>query len=93
MKYSKEFKDEAVSLSDEIGVKEAVKQLGIPYNTLMTWRQIEKNPNHRIKEEDTETISKEEYKKLLHENQKLKKANEILKDAVAFFAEDRKKFM
>ena len=30
-KYDKEFKEEAVKLSDEIGVKQAAAQLGIPY--------------------------------------------------------------
>ena len=29
MKYSKEFKEEALKLSDEIGVKKAAQQLGI----------------------------------------------------------------
>lgn len=29
MKYSKEFKEEALKLSDEIGVKKASRQLGI----------------------------------------------------------------
>ena len=33
-KYSKEFKEEALKLSDEIGVKKAASQLGIPYYTL-----------------------------------------------------------
>jgi len=30
-KYSKEFKEEALKLSDEIGVKKASEQLGIKY--------------------------------------------------------------
>lgn len=38
MKYSKEFKAEAVKLSDEIGVKKAAVQLGLPYYTLADWR-------------------------------------------------------
>ena len=33
-KYSKEFKEEALKLSDEIGVKKAVLQLGLQYYTL-----------------------------------------------------------
>ena len=32
--YSKEFKEEALKLSDEIGVKKAAQQLGIAYYTL-----------------------------------------------------------
>jgi transposase len=34
MKYSKEFKEEALKLSDEIGLKKATQQLGIQYYTL-----------------------------------------------------------
>ena len=33
-KYSKEFKEEALKLSDEIGVKKAAAQLGLQYYTL-----------------------------------------------------------
>ena len=38
MKYSKEFKEEALRLSDEIGLKKAAQQLGIQYYTLSDWR-------------------------------------------------------
>ncbi len=38
MKYSKEFKEEALKLSDEIGLKKAAQQLGIQYYTLSDWR-------------------------------------------------------
>ena len=37
--YSKEFKEEALKLSDEIGVKKAAQQLGIAYYTLADWRR------------------------------------------------------
>ncbi|MDY4212889.1 MAG: transposase [Eubacteriales bacterium] len=36
-KYSKEFKEEALKLSDEIGVKKAALQLGLQYYTLAVW--------------------------------------------------------
>ncbi len=38
--YSKEFKEEALKLSDEIGLKKAAQQLGIAYYTLADWRSI-----------------------------------------------------
>ncbi|WP_276693207.1 transposase [Ruminococcus callidus] len=38
MKYSKEFKEEALKLSDDIGLKKAAQQLGIQYYTLSDWR-------------------------------------------------------
>ena len=40
--YSKEFKEEALKLSDEIGVKKAAQQLGIAYYTLADWRDVYK---------------------------------------------------
>ena len=41
-KYSKEFKEEALKLSDEIGVKKAALQLGLQYYTLADWRKAHK---------------------------------------------------
>ena len=43
MNYSKEFKEEAIRLSDEIGNKKAAAQLGIPYYTLADWRNHSKH--------------------------------------------------
>ena len=47
--YNKQFKEEALKLSDEIGVKKAAAQLGLPYYTLSGWRNKRKadllNPN------------------------------------------------
>ena len=41
-KYSKEFKEEALKLSDEIGVKKAALQLGLQYYMLADWRKARK---------------------------------------------------
>ena len=41
-KYSKEFKEEALKLSDEIGVKKTALQLGLQYYTLADWRKARK---------------------------------------------------
>lgn len=43
MQYDKFLKKEAVKLSDEIRVKAAAAQLGIPYYTLSGWRNNRKN--------------------------------------------------
>ena len=51
--YRKEFKEEAIRLSDEIGNKKAAAQLGIPYYTLADWR------NHS-KHKETTPMSEEE---------------------------------
>ena len=47
-KYSKEFKEQALQLSDEIGVRKACEDLGISYGTLTDWR---KSKNRYPKEE------------------------------------------
>lgn len=89
-KYSKEFKAEAIRLSDEIGSKKAAEQLGIPYYTLADWRN---NSKHKPKEitpmSDAELRAR--CLELERENAELKEANNILKDALGFFAKDRKK--
>ena len=91
MKYSKEFKEEALKLSDEIGLKKAAQQLGIQYYTLSDWRT---KRNAAVKAQKYQ-MSDEELKKrnleLECENAELRNANDILKDALGFFAKDRKK--
>ena len=91
MKYSKEFKEEAIKLSDEIGLKKAAQQLGIQYYTLSDWRS---KRNAAIKAQKNQMSDEEANKQILElerENAELRKANDILKDALGFFAKDRKK--
>ena len=40
VKYNKEFKEQALLLSEEIGVKKAAEQLGISYHTIADWRKV-----------------------------------------------------
>lgn len=96
MHYDREFKEEAVRLSDEVGVKTAAEQLGISYYTLSGWRRAKNRygenayvgsgnrhvPNN-AKDRRIQDLEKE--------NRDLKRANDILKDALGFFAESRKK--
>ena len=91
MKYSKEFKEEAIKLSDEIGLKKAAQQLGIQYYTLSDWRS---KRNAAIKAQKNQMSDEEANKRIFElerENAELRKANDILKDALGFFAKDRKK--
>ena len=87
--YSKEFKEEALKLSDEIGVKKAAQQLGIAYYTLADWRSIRRNAP------PAKTLSAEEQsiriRELEREVSELRTANDIVKDALGFFAKDRNK--
>ena len=96
MQYDKSFKLEALKLSDEIGVRKAAEQLGIPYYTLIDWRAIRKQQGntyfigsgHKREPADEKDRRIQELEAELRET---KRANEILKDALGFFAESRKK--
>ena len=91
MKYSKEFKEEALKLSDEIGVKKAAQQLGIQYYTLSDWRTKRSAAIKTKKYQMSDDESNKRIIELEKENAELRKANDILKDAFGFFAKDRKK--
>lgn len=93
-KYDKEFKEEAVKLSDEVVVKQAAAQLGVPYYSLADWRRRRKNyRDHAFVGSGIRRDAplQENERRLMRENAELRKANEILKDALGFFAEDRKR--
>lgn len=93
--YDKQFKEEAVKLSDEIGAKKASQQLGVSYYTMLEWRK--KRIQHGAQAyigsghpySDPTKSSREI--ELERENAELRRANDILKDALGFFAQDRKK--
>ena len=96
MQYEKSFKEQAVKLSDEIGIKAAANQLGIPYYTLSTWRNQRKkygadtyvgSGHKRISADNKDQRILE----LEKENAELKHSNEILQEALGFFAVRRKK--
>jgi transposase len=97
MTYEKEFKIQAVKLSDEIGIKKAADQLGIPYYTLADWRHRQNvmgeerahvGSGHKRAKADPQEQRIYELEKEIAE---LKRTNEILQDALGFFAANRKK--
>ena len=96
MTYEKSFKEEAVRLSDEIGIKKAAQQLGISYNTLSDWRYKRKQHDiqayvgsgHRRMSSDPKEQRIYELEK---ENRELQRANEILQEALSFFVKNRKR--
>ena len=81
--------DGTLKLSDELGMKKAAAQLGLPYYTLADWRNNRKHaePEPELSEVELKIRNRE----LERENAELRVANEILKDALGFFAKDRKK--
>ena len=96
MKYDNAFKLEALKLSDEIGVRKAAAQLGIPYYTLAEWRSIRRHEGEAAfvgsgnKREPADEKDRR-IQELEAELRETKRANEILKDALGFFAESRRK--
>jgi len=92
--YDRSFKEEAVKLAEETSVSKAAQSLGVPENTLRNWiRNNQKRPetpyigsgNKYISPQDAEIAA------LKKENRELKRANEILKEALGFFAASQKK--
>ncbi len=94
--YDKSFKEEAPKLSDEIGVTKAAAQLGIPYYTLSNWRYKQRTygdlthvgSGHKREHGDEKD---QRIRELERENAELQRANEILQEALGFFAKNRKK--
>ena len=95
-RYDNQFKEEAVRLAKEIGTRRAAEQLGISYHTLSDWRQSnQKNRNSTFAGDGRSNGTIAELtpreKELQLEVDELRRANEILKDALGFFAKDRKR--
>lgn len=96
MTYDKEFKESALRLSDEIGVKKAAEQLGVPYYTIAEWRKARTRygsnaiigSGHKRMPTDP---NEQRILELECENMELRRANEILQEALGFFAKNRKK--
>jgi transposase len=90
-RYGPDFRQRAMGLARELGnATEAAKKLGIPKFTLQTWiwNDRQKNQPSNLNQE----ISPEEQlRQLKRENEELKKANYILKQAAAFFSQDHLK--
>lgn len=90
-KYSPEFRARAIGLAKELGnANEAARKLGMPGFTLQGWLWEERNGGKS--KASMETLSaEEELRQLKRENEELKKANYILKQAAAFFSQDHLK--
>ena len=96
MKYDREFKLQALQLSDEIGLKAAVEQLGLNYNTLAEWhRPRSRHGDNAFVGSGHKVVllseSERRIRELEQELRETKRANEILKEALGFFATSRKK--
>jgi transposase len=88
-RYDKEFREQALKLSDEVGVKKAAEQLGVVYGTLADWRKQRGRGSNTAQE--VSSNPDDEVARLKKEVIELHKANPILKDALGFFVEDQKR--
>ncbi len=88
--YSKEFKEQAIRLSDEIGNKKAAEELGIPYYTLSDWRARNKRKEKEMAT-SVEGVLRARIQELEMENTELREVNHALKNAILFFAKEQKK--
>jgi len=92
--YDRGFKEEAVKLAKETNVSSAARSLGLHENTLRNWvRNSRERPDNPFVGSGQKYISATDAEKaaLLKENRELKRANEILKEALGFFAASQKK--
>ena len=74
VKYNKEFKEQALLLSDEIGVKKAAEQLGISYYTISDWRKVRSRKAKEERSASDKTPFNERELAMQREIQELKKA-------------------
>ena len=74
VKYNNEFKEQALLLSDEIGVKKAAEQLGISYYTIADWRKVRSRKAKEERIASDKTPLNEREVAMQREIQELKKA-------------------
>lgn len=89
-RYTSEFKQQAINLANDIGQSRASKQLGVHVANIQRWKSESEKQNKKI-EKTTRWDLEVENKRLLQENIELKKVNQILKAAAAFFSRDHLK--
>jgi transposase len=88
-KYTKEFKLEAVRLSQQPGtfVTQVARDLGVRVKDLYRWRAEAKDaPTQAFRGHGRRAVQDEELEALRRENARLRQVQEILKKAAVFFA-------
>ncbi len=88
-KYSKEFKIEAVRLSNDTDktLTEISSELGVSQANLSRWREeLSNDPEHSFPGKGKQKPADAELKRLKKENADLKQETEILKKAIAIFS-------
>ena len=93
-KFSREFKVEAVRLTESIGCTEAAKRLGVPYSSLWNWLQLSRSGKLKtvtgiaVPVKRTMVELEAENVRLRRELSSAKLDLEIVKKAAAYFAKE-----
>jgi transposase len=88
-RYNSEFKQQAAELASRIGVHQTARQLGVAVSSVHHWK---KNADTKEPQSKKEKVNlEEENRRLQKEVDELKKVNQILKKAAAFFSQDHLK--
>ena len=91
--YSREFKMEAVRLITHKGysIAEASRSLGVEYSVLRNWKkQFEQDPEHAFPGKGHLKPPDEEIRRLKAQLNRITEERDILKKALAYFAEHQK---
>lgn len=88
--FTQEFRDQAVQLAKDLGsASAAAKELGVHESGIRVWKR-KAETLEELQSKDP-GFSFEEFDRIRKENEKLKKVNQILKMAAAFFSQDHLK--
>jgi len=88
--FTPDFKAQAVQLARDLNsATEASRQLGVSEAVIRVWTK--KSVQVRRIQSQEPGFSVEEFRRIQKENEKLKKVNQILKAAAAFFSQDHLK--
>ena len=90
-RHTSEFKREALKLSEELGVQEAARQLGISVYTLKDWRKRFKNADLQPKSAHSLVVAEEVIRQLKRQHAQDARMIEVLKETLSFFVQSRKK--
>jgi len=85
-RYADEFRVEAVRLAMEVGVTEVARRLGIPVTSIQNWMKSGASDVRAQANGKKVTPEQVDFSRLRQENASLKRDNEILRKAAAYFA-------
>jgi transposase len=91
--YSREFKLEAVRLitDKKYSIAEAARNLGVEYSVLRRWKQqLADDPLNAFPGKGQTNPADQQMRELQRELDRVKQERDILKKALAYFAEDQK---